>query len=131
MTWKADEDIQTRREEMREKSRAEAQSIMLLAGFDVVRTWELANRYWPDAPTYDSVRRPWWLFETDIGLIQIGWRKRVINIDWEATSIRIVVTEDDVTKDDAHVHAWSVEKAITYLRALKAAATNTMAEGEG
>lgn len=92
---------------------------MTLAGFVVRKSWELANGYWPDHPDYDDVREPWWLFLTDLGLIRIGWRKRVIAIDWEACEVRGIVTDDDVTKDATSVHAWKVEKAVEYLRALR------------
>jgi hypothetical protein len=107
---------------MRKRTREEAESIMRLAGFEVSRVWELANGYWPDAADYDEIRKPWWLFLTEIGPIQIGWRKRVLHIQWDACKVRAVVTDDDVTKETSLVHAWSPEKAITYLRQLRATA---------
>ena len=61
---------------------------------------------------------PWWLVRTSRGLIKIGWRKRVINIDWSDTNLRVIVTPDDVTKSVVMVHAWSEEKAVEYLKAL-------------
>lgn len=112
-------DMHRHRDEMRKRSREEVTSIACLAGFKVERMWELANGYWPDAPDYDDVRRPWWLLQTEIGLVRIGWRKRVIEIDWEACAVRGVVTADEVTKEDSLVHAYSVEKAVTYLRELR------------
>jgi hypothetical protein len=60
---------------------------------------------------------PWWLVRTPAGLVQIGWRKRVINIDWSDTDVRTVVTSDDVTKTETYVHAWSEAKALEYLSA--------------
>ncbi len=117
-----DLDIRERREKMRAASRIEAESIMHLAGLDITRTWELANTYWPDSPIYDEVRTPWWLFMTGIGPVQIGWRKRVLHIDWAGCAYRGIVTTDDVTKGDTYVHAWSVEKAVEYVRALARAA---------
>ena len=113
---------QTRREERRKKSRAEVHAIFALAGFEVKRVWELANGYWPDHPDYDEVRTPWWLVDTDIGLVQIGWRKRVLSIDWGdwgSCEVRALVTKDDVTKGDGMVHAWTTEKAVEYLRELR------------
>jgi len=104
---------------MREKSRTDFLSILHLAGFTTYRWWELANQYWPLHPDFDNVREPWWLFQTPIGLIEIGWRKRVISIDWSTTEIRKIVTQDDVTKNETLVHAWSVEKAIEYLKELR------------
>lgn len=114
--------LQTRREKRVERSREEAESIIRLAGFTVLHVWELANGYWPLAPEYDDVRCPWWLFLTDLGPVQIGWRKRVINIDWSACVFRGVVTEDNVTKSETNVHAYAVEKAVEYLRELRRAA---------
>lgn len=123
MTSSEDASVQTRREEMRTRSRDEAESILKLAGFELIHTWELANGYWPDSPNYDDVRRPWWLFMTQIGPVQIGWRKNVLHIQWSACKFRGIVTEDDVTKEPTCVHAWSVEKAITYMRELRKLAT--------
>ncbi|MDE2022221.1 MAG: hypothetical protein KGI71_04925 [Patescibacteria group bacterium] len=111
--------IQTRREDMRRRSKEEAESIMRLAGFTILHVWELTNGYWPDAPEYDDVRTPWWLFLTDVGPIQIGWRKRVLHIEWSACAFRGVVTEDNVTKEDTYVHAYAVEKAVEYLREMR------------
>lgn len=122
--------MQARRESMRRASRDEVGAIMTLAGFEVSHVWELANGYWPDHPNYDDVRCPWWLFMTEIGPVRIGRRKRVIEIEWEACRVRGVVTADDVTKGDVYVHAWTVEKAIEYLRALRKMAAAQAAEGQ-
>jgi hypothetical protein len=117
-----DHEMHLRREQMRTESREEAMSILTLAGIKPERMWELANGYWPDAPTYDDVRTPWWLAQTSIGLIRIGWRKRVLEIDWSATSTLVTVTEDDVTKGLTMVHAYSQAKAVEYLTSLREAA---------
>lgn len=99
--------------------REEAQALFLLAGFNAKAFHELPNGYWPDA--YVELRRenPWWLVMTDLGAIKIGWRKRVISISWSDTALRKEITSDDVTKDSALVHAWSVVKALEYLTALR------------
>jgi hypothetical protein len=122
-------DMHTRREQMCADSRAEVESILTLAGLKPERMWELANGYWPLAPIYDDVRRPWWLAQTSLGLIQAGWRKRVIAIDWEATPHRHIVTIDDVTKGGTLVHASSASKAVEYLTALRKAATKDADHG--
>lgn len=85
--WERENAMHKRREEMRVETREEATSILTLAGLRPERMWELANGYWPDAPTYDDVRCPWWLAKTGIGLIRLGWRKRVLEIDWSETGI--------------------------------------------
>ena len=116
------------RHRLRERSRVSAESIVRLAEFPILYQWELANQYWPDDPCYDDVRTPWWLFLTDIGPLQLGWRKRVIAIDWRTCDVRVVggVTADNVTKSDTMVHAWSVEKAVEYLRSLRKIAVARM-----
>lgn len=110
------------RDRRRTESEAEMRAIFTLAGFVVSQVWELYNRYWPDTPEYDAVRSPWWLMQTEIGPVQIGWRKRVINIRWDGCKFRGEVTSDDVTKSDVMVHAWSSSEAVKYLTALRLAA---------
>lgn len=101
-------------------------ALMTLAGFSIYKVWELPNGYWPKVDHYRGIREsnPWWLVMTDIGPIEIGYRKRVISINWEACSfgrlpVRGIVTEDDVTKDTTYVHAYTDEKALEYLKALR------------
>lgn len=100
-------------------NQSEVEALFLLAGFKVDRLWQLENKYWPKVPEYDCARTPWWLVKTEIGLVEIGWRKRVISINWSDTTIRKIVTEDTVTKGDSYVHAYSLEKAVEYLRCLR------------
>lgn len=62
----------------------------------------------------------WFIVTTKVGRIKIGWRKRVINIDWSNTigtlsSINLFESEN-VTKGYKYIHAWSVEKAREYVR---------------
>ena len=96
----------------------QVKGLFALAGIDVLRMWELPNQYWPDAYVEERKNSPWWLVKTPKGLIEIGWRKRVISIDWSDTDIRREVTEEDTTKSETMVHAWGNEKALTYLTAL-------------
>jgi hypothetical protein len=100
----------------------EAQAIFTLAGIHVLRMEPLIDGYGysPDDPRfYTTVPRcVWWFVKTNCGWIKIGWRKRVINIDWSDTGIECDVTEDDVTKEKTMVHAYSTESAIQYLKVL-------------
>lgn len=95
----------------------EAKSLFTLAGIPVSRMWKLQNPYWGDRPESAErvVKDPWWLAKTPAGMIEIGWRKRVISIDWSDTTLRLIVTGDDVTKGVDHVHAWDIAKALEYL----------------
>jgi hypothetical protein len=111
---------------------SEMKAIFLLAGFDIESAYQLANEYWPDCDEYADIRRnsPWWLVKTEYGLIKIGWRKRVINIDWSDTPYRAgvsefadgrdigILTTDDVTKTETIVHAYGNGKAVQYLSRL-------------
>ena len=98
----------------------ETKAIFLLAGIPIINIYEIKNGYWPDHPDYDEIRRqnPWWLVLTEYGMIKIGWRKRVIEISWHDVDAKFyfVVTEDDVWKNEKHVHAYSYSKAVEYLR---------------
>ncbi|NUP13827.1 MAG: hypothetical protein HOW73_47940 [Polyangiaceae bacterium] len=92
---------------------------------------------------YDRTgHRTWALLCTPWGDVKIGWRKRVINIDWtdmveragagleyeDRARVRSVFDgnelfkDDQTTKDATHVHAWGNAKAVEYLRAIYAAA---------
>jgi len=98
--------------------RQEVEAILLLAGIRVHGISRIENMYWPSHPNYNDMRDefPWWTVKVREGEITIGWRKKVISIDWTNTTRRGLVTKDDVTKDTTMVHAWSVSKAVEYLR---------------
>lgn len=67
---------------------------------------------------------PWFLVTTSDGDIRIGWRKRVINIEW-LDSYKLfseTFNNEDVTRgfgkyqdNSRFIHAWSVDKCIEYL----------------
>lgn len=99
----------------------EMRALFLLAGIEVLAADRLENDYWPLYPEFDDVRRasPWWLVQTPFGFIKLGWRKRVIAIDWSRTAIRGEVTRDEVTKSETNVHAWSYASAVAYLTKLR------------
>lgn len=85
-------------------------SLFKLSGLKVLESWDIKNGY-------HGTESDWLLVKTEIGLIKIGWRKRVIEIDWTDTGIKLVV-KDDVTKGDYYCHAWSYPNAIEYLTEL-------------
>ena len=67
---------------------------------------------------------PWFLFHTIDGDIIMGWRKRVISIEWQENyksfDMDELFSEEEVTKwDEAGkrgIHAWGKEKACEYLK---------------
>lgn len=99
----------------REFTEPHVRGLCLLADIAVLKVWELPNQYWPEAYAEERARSPWFLVKTPVGMLQIGWRKRVLSIDWTDTPVRQVITPDDVTKDQCMVHAYSYAKAMEYL----------------
>lgn len=112
----------------------QVKAVFLLAGLEVKELFKLQNEYWPQHSDFDDIRRenPWWLVKTEFGLIKIGLRKRVINIDWKDTGVyidknakweyeyhRCPITRDDVTSWEHGLHAWGYGKAVEYLTELK------------
>jgi hypothetical protein len=93
------------------------------AGFQDNRLTAMPNQYCPcDHCT------PWFDVNTEFGTIQIGWRKRVLHIDWSAMADRLAACgelptirfvdlfkDEDVTKGSDFIHAWGYEKAQDYL----------------
>lgn len=117
--WKMREE----REARQDRQFKEIQAIFTLAGIEVEKFFALENGYWPKMPSYFAIATPWYLAKTKLGLIKIGNRKRVIQIEWADTMIRKIITSDDVTKSETMVHAWNTDKAVEYLRALSHEAT--------
>lgn len=78
---------------------------------------EIPNEYGGKDPWYSLF--PWFIVTTPIGHIKIGWRKRVINIDWTHTTQKEcacnLFPNEDVTKGEYYIHAWGYEKAKEYL----------------
>jgi len=99
----------------------DAQALFALAEIKILNMFEMVNPYWPRHPDYYKtiINSPWWLAQTKFGMIMIGWRKRVICINWENTNVHKEITADDVTKNDVMVHAWNKEKALEYLISLR------------
>lgn len=89
-------------------------AIFLLADVPITGLWRLANQY--DAGLTQI--KPWWLVSTSIGMIVVGWRKRVISIDWAASRVRRIITSHETTKEETYVHAWSYAHAVEYVKEL-------------
>lgn len=110
-------------------------ALLLLSGIGYTKTHEIKNKYWPDAYPDMIAKYPWWLVQTPLGMIEIGWRKRVISINWSDTGWKDPhyvpnaepkyrgryegITKDDTTKDATFVHAWSYADAVKYLTTLR------------
>jgi hypothetical protein len=106
-------EIEEEAKKMLEKLRA----VFVLAGIEVKSFHRLNNGYCGDLC---CPHRPWALAETKYGLIKIGWRKQVINIEWsEDVKVhgKTVKTETEawITDWGNGVHAYGWAKAVEYL----------------
>jgi len=114
LKW-AEENLQDKRQENIDKML----DLFKQAGFDAIHSKIIPNEY-SDHPVYYTT--PWLQVTTAKGPIKIGWRKRVINIDWSESDINIKSEElfpnENVTKYDNLIHAWGYEKAVEYLTIL-------------
>jgi hypothetical protein len=91
------------------------------AGLDPVFVEEIPNEY---CPRPCCMHRPWFVVTSRIGHIKIGWRKRVVHLEWTRSmateSASVLFPAENVTKLDHTIHAWSGEKVVEYLGVLKA-----------
>lgn len=101
----------------------EVRALFTLAGIAVLDMEALVDGYahQPSDPYFFEMPplQVWWFVKTEHGWIKIGWRKRVIHIEWKDTDMRFEnFTTDDVTKTPFYVHAWGISKAQEYLSIL-------------
>lgn len=123
------------------KTKADFAKAFADAGLGPIFMEEIPNGYWPESDPYGKFD-PWFKVATPIGYVKIGWRKRVINIDWSGTVLRSLVkneydyydlprlpsgkelfqfaldNNETTTVDDHYVHAYGYEKATAYLKVL-------------
>ncbi|MDD5290290.1 MAG: hypothetical protein PHT40_03805 [Patescibacteria group bacterium] len=116
------------RDHLRREEERQFREIFEKAGFKITQMNALSNEYC----SCDHCA-PWFTVGTGFGLIKIGWRKRVIKIDWNAMaatlkacnklpkkSIISLFQNEDVTKGENFIHAWGWEKAEEYLSRIHA-----------
>jgi len=102
------------------KAKEEKEKLIALFGDKKIYVKEIENGYFPEDGYYSQFK--WLLVTTEKGVIKIGWRKRVIEIDWTDSDIfdsaNVLFPDEDVTKGDRFIHAWGYEKAQEYLNTL-------------
>jgi hypothetical protein len=59
------------------------------------------------------------------GFVKVGWRKRVVNLDWSANGASVEVSDDNVTKGPSLIHAWGYDKLTEYLKVLLPSLTHS------
>lgn len=92
------------------------------AGLHPIFIEEIPNEY--SARPHD----PWLIVTTRIGHFKIGWRKRVIVLNWSRTIVKtkadFLFGGEQVTMDALghEIHCWGYEKATEYVRKITAEA---------
>lgn len=131
ISWKASDFLQIIREaismawakeneaEKRTKHLEQLSELFVKAGFDPIHVELIGNEYCSQSCCYHI---PWVMVTTQKGRIKLGWRKRVINIDWSESDIDLdgnkIFKDEKVTTSEKYVHAWGYEKAVEYLTKL-------------
>lgn len=106
-----------KRYELQDRTEREIGEAASAAGLDPSTMVMVPNRYGSS-----DVYGPWFRVKSPIGTLTIGWRKRVIQIEWSGgpDGERLFGAEG-VTVERGLVHAWGYENATAYLRRLVAA----------
>lgn len=98
---------------------AKAIECFKLAGLDPLSIQEIPNEY---CGPLCCPHRVWLLVNTLHGTFKVGWRKRVIDLDWSKMNnpkdYRKLFGKEDVTQGASYIHCWSYEKLVEYLKAL-------------
>lgn len=94
----------------------EARAMFASAGLVSIHVREIDNEY---CGPKCCPHRVWLLVTTRVGVVKVGWRKRVLVVDWSASDVTKTAADlfadENTTKDGRMIHAWSYEKATEYL----------------
>ncbi len=107
-------------------------AMFTIAKIPVLEIWRLPNRYFTfkdgedELTTYENAlyreKRPSWLLKVPCGLVEIGPRKRVVEIGWMHTPVRFSnedpITDLNVTKGPNYVHCYYDHEMISALKTL-------------
>ncbi len=95
------------------------------AGCGPIFMEQIPNEYEPQS--HWSLRSPWYQVTTRLGHFKVGWRKRVINLDWSKTTVKMAgdeLTDEDITKGQVrssepyYIHCYGYGKLTEYLKKL-------------
>jgi hypothetical protein len=108
------------RKMLNEREEEKFKECFIKAGFDDFEMKHIPNEYCHDINNC-TICSDWFNVVTKYGTIKIGWRKRVIYIEWPNIQSNAIVlfNKEDVTKGSNYIHAWGWEKCTEYLTELK------------
>ncbi len=88
------------------------------AGFKEISFEEITNEYGSQ-----GYRGAWYHVTTEVGVISVGWRKRIIQVSWEAPVDGNVMfgKDEGTTIGTQYIHAWGYDKLAEYLETLRKA----------
>jgi hypothetical protein len=99
-------------------SRKEMNLKALLGCFESPIFWEEIPNQYTSQP--HGIVDPWLVVTTHIGRITIGQHKHVLSIEWGDTrgtlSADELFKDEDTTKFDKCIHAWTIEHAKVYIQ---------------
>lgn len=102
-----------------EEAKKEREELLAVFGGAKIFVDEIPNGY---SDQWYTKHLPWFIVTTIKGRIKIGWRKRVINIDWSDSTVKTraqdLFPNEDTTKEDRYIHAWGVDKAAEYINTI-------------
>lgn len=104
------------------ETREDFEAMIEEAGFEDYEIEAVTNQYGSG-----DYRGSWFRVNTRSGKpLLVGWRKRVIDIQWSPEDFRGDITNgDEVTRSDRNAHAWTRDDAVRYLENLKAGLGDT------
>ena len=106
-------------ESIKSQVKEEKDGVLSVFGDNAIYVEEIPNGYSNDE--YFKMF-PWFIITTKLGRIKIGWRKRVIEIDWSDSAIVFeaddIFPTEDTTKIGKLIHAWDYEQAKRYIDVL-------------
>ncbi len=114
MEWAKENEVDKRKEHV-----VELTELFKSAGFETIHVETIESGYCKESCCY---KFPWIIVTTPKGRIKLGWRKRVMNLDWSESDItamgEILFKDEKTTTGEKYIHCWSKEKAVEYLKKL-------------
>ena len=95
------------------KVEKQLRALVLLSGMEYSEVHTLPNGYDSRGGRDD----PWLLFIVKGGTFTLGWRKRVINVEWTVADADPITEEDQkwITHSLRNFHAWGYAQALHFL----------------